>query len=84
MSRNKNYYTLAEVKAYHRFKRAKLLISVIDDLNYTATVLGNKIEIEKGIDMFEIRLFNPIMSYNRKVMITEAELNIIKSETNTI
>ncbi len=84
MSRNKNYFTLAEVKAYHQFKRAKLLISIIDDLNYTASVRGNKIEVEKGIDRIEIRLFNPIMRYNRKVMITEAELNIIQSETDTI
>ncbi|MBT4089312.1 MAG: hypothetical protein HOE30_12560 [Deltaproteobacteria bacterium] len=84
VSRNKNYFTLTEVKAYHRFKRAKLLISIIDDLNFTASVLGNKIEVEKGNEMIEIRLFNPILRYRRRVIITEAELNLIRSQTNLI
>ncbi len=81
ISRNKNYFTLTEVREFHRFKRAKLLMSIIDDLNHTATVSGNKIEVRKGDVLVEIRLFNPILKYRRKVTITEAELNLIKSRT---
>ncbi len=84
VSRNKNYFTLAEAKAYHQFKRAKLLISIINDLNFTASVAGNTIELEKEDKMIEIRLFNPILRYRRRVMITEAELSLIKSQTNSI
>ena len=81
MSRNKNYFTLIEFKAFRRFKRAKLLMSVIDDLNRTAAVTGNKIEYKMGERLVEIKLFNPILKYRRKVTITEAELNLIKSKT---
>lgn len=84
ISRNKNYFTLIEIKAYHRFKRAKLLISVINDLNKTAAVQGNKIRVARENELIEIRLFNPILRYNRRVTITEAELNLIKAQTNSI
>ena len=81
ISRNKNYFTLTEVTAFSRFKRAKLLMSLIDDLNYTATVFGNNIEVVKGSTLFEVRLFNPILKYRRRVTISEAELDIIRSRT---
>ena len=84
ISRNKNYFTLTEIKAYHRFKRAKLLISIINDLNKTAAVLGNKIRVDRGNELIEIQLFNPAMRYNRRVTITEAELNLIKAQTSSI
>lgn len=81
ISRNKNYFTLSEVKALKRFRRAKLLMSLIDDLNRTSTVFGNKIEVERGKSLIEIRLFNPGLKYRRKVTITEAELKLIKTQT---
>jgi hypothetical protein len=84
ISRNKNYFTLMEVKAYHRFKRAKLLISLIDDLNHTATIRGNTIEVKRAKTLVEIQLFNPILKYRRKITITEAELNLISSQTGPL
>lgn len=81
ISRNKNYYTLTEVKAFQRFRRAKLLMSLIDDLNRTAIVNGNTIEVENGDPLVEIKLFNPILKYRRRVKITKAELELIRSQT---
>ncbi|MCP4753471.1 MAG: hypothetical protein GY866_21485 [Proteobacteria bacterium] len=84
ISRNKNYYTLAKAKEFSRFKRAKLLISLIEDLKRTSAINGNKIEVEKNEGLIEIKLFNPILKYNRKVIVTEAELNLLMSQTEAI
>lgn len=84
MSRNRNYFTLTEVTAYQRFRRAKLLISLIDDLNHTATIHGNTIEVKRAKALVEIQLFNPILKYRRKVTITEAELILIRSQTGPL
>jgi len=83
-SRNKNFFILAEVKAYLQFRRAKLLMSLIDDLNHTATIQGNKIEVQPRNELIEVRLFNPVLRYKRKVMISEAELSFIQSQTDII
>lgn len=84
ISRNKNYYTLAKSKEYNRFKRAKLLISLIEDLEKTARVDGNSIEVDNKNDIVEVSLFNPILKYTRKVILTRPELDLISTQTNTI
>jgi len=80
ISRNKNYYTLAKSKEFNRFKRAKLLISLIEDLDKTAKVVGNLIKVDKVNDCIEVSLYNPNLKYNRRVVLTEAELNLIRSQ----
>jgi len=80
ISRNKNYFTLAEVQAWNRFRRAKLLMSLVDDLNRTAAVAGNEIKVDRRVPLIEIKLYNPGLKYRRIVTITEAELNLIKSQ----
>jgi len=82
ISRNKNYYTLAKSKEFNRYKRAKLLISLTEDLGRTAEITGNKIKIRKENGTVEISLFNPIMKYNRKVVVTEAELRLLLDWTD--
>ncbi len=84
ISRNKNFYTLAEAKEFNRFKRAKLLISLLEDLNNTSTINGNRIEVNKNEDLIEISLFNPILKYNRRVVVTDAELGLLRSQTDAI
>jgi len=82
VSRNKNYYTLAETGAYQRFKRAKLLISLVNDINNTAAVAENRIDVLDHADGVEINLFNPLMKYNRKILITRAEFHLIRDYLN--
>ncbi|MCG8336782.1 MAG: hypothetical protein MJE63_19930 [Proteobacteria bacterium] len=84
ISRNKNYFTLAKNKEFNRFKRAKLLISLLEDLNRTAKITGNKIEVARNEGLVEIKLFNPTLKYNRKVLVTEAELELLTSQTDVI
>lgn len=84
ISRNKNYYTLAKSKEYNRFKRAKLLISLIEDLEKVAIVSGGKVDLGKNEDLVEVSLYNPSLKYTRKVCLTEAELDLIKSQTTAI
>jgi hypothetical protein len=83
ISRNKNYYTLARMDAYQRFKRAKLLISLLDDINKTAAVAGNEIILDQQQDCVEISLSNPQLKYNRKATITLPEFNLIRSQLTT-
>ena len=84
ISRNKNYFTLSKTHEFNLFKRAKLLMSLIEDLGRTAKITGNKIEVDRQGTTIEIKLFNPILKYNRTVSITEAELELIKSQTDVI
>ncbi len=84
ISRNKNYFTLAKNKEFNRFKRAKLLVSLLEDLNRTAKITGNKIETTNKDGLIEIMLFNPTLKYNRKVVVTDAELELLKSHTDVI
>lgn len=84
ISRNKNYFTLAKAEEFSRFKRAKLLISLLEDIEKTALVQGNKIATNKGSDYMELSLYNPELRYNRRVLLSEAELELVKSRTNLI
>lgn len=84
ISRNKNYYTLAKSKEYNRFKRAKLLISLIEDLEKIVDVSGSKVSLDQKDDLIEVCLFNPSLKYTRRVCLTDAELELIKSQTTAI
>jgi hypothetical protein len=84
ISRNKNYYTLAKSKEYNRFKRAKLILSLKEDLDKAADIDGGKVDLndsEKGI---EVSLYNPSLKYNRKVILSSAELELLKTQTNSL
>jgi hypothetical protein len=83
ISRNKNYYTLARIDAHQRFKRAKLLISLVDDINKTAAVVGNEIILEQLPDRVEISLSNPQLKYNRKATVTLPEFDLIRPQLNS-
>ena len=60
------------------------MISLVEDLNRTAKITGNKIETNVTDGLVEIMLFNPTLKYNRKVVVTEAELELLKSQTDVI
>lgn len=84
ISRNKNYYTLAKSKEYNRFKRAKLILSLKEDLDKAAETGDGKIALndsEKGI---EVSLYNPALKYNRKVILSSAELELLKTQTDSL
>ena len=81
VSRNKNYYTLARAKEYHRFKRAKLLLSLVEDLERTVLVPGNQISTSHEEGCVEVFLHDPALKYNRRVILSEEELDLIRQET---
>ncbi|MDT8446465.1 MAG: hypothetical protein RRB13_06160 [bacterium] len=81
VSRNKNFYTLARAKEYNRFKRAKLLLSLVEDLERTCEVPGNRIGADIIEDSVEVFLYNPSLCYNRRVMLSRAELDLIRRKT---
>ena len=82
ISRNKNYYTLAKSKEYNRFKRAKLILSLKEDLEKTKNIDGCKIEISSKNGTMEVNLYNPLLKYSRRVSLSKAELDLLKSQTD--
>ncbi len=84
ISRNKNYYTLAKSKEYNRFKRAKLLLSLQEDLEKTAVVEGGQINLGEIDNSIKVGLFNPSLRYNRTVVLSKAELDLLKSQSTLI
>ena len=81
VSRNKNFYTLAKAKEYHRFKRAKLLLSLVEDLEQAIDVPGYEIGTHYQPDCVEIFLYNPSLKYNRRVMVSQEELELLRQKT---
>ena len=84
ISRNKNYYTLAKSKEYKRFKRAKLILSLKEDLEKTKSVGVGKIEVNQDNGNVVVKLDNPLLKYNRKVSLSQAELDLLKSQTDAL
>lgn len=82
VSRNRHFLKLRKLSEYKKFRRAKLFLSLLDDLRSTAAVKGNSIEIIEECDLVQVRLFNPILRYSRKIMLTNAELTWLKAETD--
>ena len=80
ISRNKNFFTLSKAREFQLFKRAKLLISLIEDLKRTDKINGNRIEAKLAENIIEVSLFNPVLSYHRRVFISKAELDLIQSQ----
>lgn len=77
ISRNKNYYTLAKSKEYSCFKRAKLLLSLMEDLEKMFEAGGDSKVKENGESSVELSLYNPILKYNRTVVLSKAELKLV-------
>lgn len=85
ISRNKNYYTLLESNNNQKlFRRAKLFVSLIRDIEETSHVMGNKIWVDKVEDEIEVNLYNPTLRYRRRVLMTEEELSAIQSQTKML
>ena len=82
ISRNKNFFLLEKISEYKRFRRAKLFLSLLDDLHITAVTKGNAIEIIEKRGQAQIHLFNPILRYRRKIKVSSAELNLLKTKTD--
>jgi hypothetical protein len=80
ISRNKNYYTLAKAEEYNRFRRAKLLISLLEDLEKARGIDSHKISIKSKQEQSEVFLYNPVLKYSRKIILSNAELELIKSK----
>ncbi|OGH01828.1 MAG: hypothetical protein A2600_10560 [Candidatus Lambdaproteobacteria bacterium RIFOXYD1_FULL_56_27] len=82
VSRNKNFYTLARAQEYNCFKRAKLLLSLVEDLERTVLVPGNEIGTNRASNHVEVFLYNPVLKYNRRVILSEEELELVRQKTN--
>lgn len=84
VSRNKNFYTLAKAKEYNRFKRAKLLLSLLEDLEQTDQIEGSRIKVEAQTQAqcMAISLYNPNLKYNRTVLVSKEELELLNSRTS--
>lgn len=80
-SRNKNYFRFLETEALQRFKRAKLLLSIINDIDRASKIDGNQIDLRPGEHNIEIRLFNPMLSYKRKTFVSKEEFELIKNQS---
>ncbi len=82
VSRNKHFFQLRNIGEYKRFRRAKLFLSLLNDLHNTSKVTGNTIEIIEESDEVQIKLFNPDLRYKRKIRLSNAELRLLKSKTD--
>jgi len=75
VSRNKFFFRFETNRKENNFyRRAKLFLSLIDDLKTTISIQNHKIRVEKGKHHYEITLYNPQLRYHRKVCLSEAEL----------
>ena len=79
VSRNKHFFQLLKLGEYRRFRRAKLFLSLLDDLRVTSSVRGNTIEIIEESENVQINLFNPSLRYHRKITLSSAELRLLRS-----
>jgi len=84
VSRNKNFFTLSKAREFSRFKRAKLLISLVEDIERTLLVEGNQIRVNEESDHMSLSLFNPLLRYNRKVYLSKPELKLLSSLTEVL
>jgi len=82
LSRNKHFFSLKRITEYRCFRRAKLFLSVLEDLRTTSSVEGNSIEIIEKQDQVQLNLFNPNLRYSRKIHLTNAELKLLTSNTD--
>ena len=79
VSRNKNFYILKEKKKENSlFRRAKLFLSLLNDLDSTMVIENHRIWITPQQENYEINLFNPSLRYHRKVQMSKEELNILR------
>lgn len=79
ISRNKNFFQLRKLGEYKRFRRAKLFLSLLDDLRIISSIKGNTIEVIEESENVQINLFNPTLRYHRKMMLSSAELRLLQS-----
>ena len=84
ISRNKNFFTLAKEEEFQRFKRAKLLLSLLSDLESTSLVQGNSMGIETKPNQVEVFLHNPMLKYRRRVALSAAELRLIQDQSHLL
>lgn len=84
ISRNKNFDTLTKKREYSRFKRAKLLISILDDLEISQETQGSKIEVSQVKEQFFLSMYNPKLRYNRKVPLSRAEITLLSQKTTAL
>ena len=84
VSRNKNFDSLTKKREYSRFKRAKLLISVLDDLEKSQETQGSTIEVVKDQKHFFLKLYNPKLKYNRQVPLSQAEITLLSQKTTAL
>ena len=80
-SRNKNFYSLTNKRERRRFKRAKLLLSLSNDLIEASQIPGNQIGTHCTGDIVEVFLHVPTLKYRRQVWISKGELDLIRQKT---
>ena len=81
ISRNKNFYSLSRLKEFNRFKRAKLFISLVEDIKIANESQGSRVEVTQLQGNYFLQLYNPSLRYNRKVPLSKEELSLISTET---
>lgn len=84
ISRNRNYYTLEEVGQYNRFKRAKLFLSLMDDIEVASQQEASRIWVDEMDGVFAIHLYNPVLKYKRTVVTTSAELQMLSMRSSAL
>ena len=81
ISRNKNFYSLTRLREFNRFKRAKLFISLVEDIKKAKEYQGSKVEVTELQGNYFLQLYNPLLKYNRKMPLSKEELSLISRET---
>jgi len=82
VSRNRNFYTLAQPTEHRRFKRAKLLLSIVEDIKRTVTIPGYKVQTQQVHGAVELSLHDPSLHYHRQVLLSPGELGLIAKQSN--
>ena len=84
ISRNKNFYTFAEIGEFNRFKRAKLFLSLIEDINSTEQIKDSRVWVNDKEELLEVNLYNPVLKYRRRVLMTEKELSMLSTQSSIL
>ncbi|MGK0289092.1 MAG: hypothetical protein ACI86H_000517 [bacterium] len=81
-SRNKNFFQLKDHNHYQKFKRAKLLLSLKEDIKKTNSK-GN-IEVKRTTQGVQLHLYDPTISYQRTFLMNNDELLMLSQQTQDL
>jgi len=82
VSRNRNYFTFAQPQEHRRFRRAKLLLSLVEDIKRTILSPGHQVQTHMVKGCVELSLHDPSLHYRRHVLLSQGELGLISQQSN--